>query len=143
MYAVSIYNGSQGFQGYVNQPVTQPLTHKYPSVIPPVPSYLIGNKTQNNPINADMFTNARLQYVRTSGTTPKIGMNTKYIAPIPSSMRTSIQKSIAVGKNINNNALHHSTEIFNSSRNDVTQAKRRVRSSGCVAPKKKGAYYSS
>ena len=133
MYAVSIYKGSQGFQGFVNNPVTQPLSQKYPSVMP---FMSMGGGTQRTPTNADMFTNSRLQYMRATGSVKKVGMNTKYIAPIPSSMRTTIQKSIAIGKQ----PLYSTNNQTVQPLHDDIRAKRRARSGGSVAPKKKGAY---
>jgi len=74
-YAVSRNIGSVSYNNYVNAPITGPLsTNQYPCAIPyhsygilagirPTPPQFYPMQT---PVNADMNTNARHQYLRTS-----------------------------------------------------------------------------
>jgi hypothetical protein len=68
-----------------------------------------------------------------------------YIQPISSGQRMSILKSQAVGKSSYKVGLPVEAPLSFKSydRNDVKSALRMARSSGCVAPKKCGAIYSS
>jgi hypothetical protein len=74
-YAVSVNKGSQSFDGYVNAPITGPLsTNQYPCTMqyhsygtlagirPTPPQFLPGQE----PNYSDMNTNARHQYLRTA-----------------------------------------------------------------------------
>ena len=120
------------------------------------------------PVNATMNTNARHHYLRSiisakeqtnqrklvllndSSTTKfshstgkmyNVSNHTNYIAPIPSSMRTYITKSKAVGQssykvNLPNDAPISTKNYYPSG---VRSTIKRARSGGCTAPKKKGA----
>lgn len=122
------------------------------------------------PVNAEMSVNARAQYLRAtalsarekarqdalgklSATITKVSYSSQrqfpvsshvnYIQPIPSSMRTNIVKSIAVGKSAYKVGLPLAAPIGTKS-NDTSfrrTALRRARSGGCTAPKKKGSIY--
>jgi hypothetical protein len=120
------------------------------------------------PINSNMGVNARQHYLRTSQTvqslakqrklavaTPSgnshfsfstgksynVSNHTNYIEPIPSSMRTSILKKNAVGQSAYKVNLPVSAGLAtkNYQPSSTRTTIRRVRSGGCVAPKKKGA----
>jgi len=119
------------------------------------------------PVDSEMNSNARHQYLRTSinkqdlqqqialGKTSSpnsyiinssqrqvpISSHTNYIPPIPSSLYVNILKSNAVGQtaykvNLENTALTGTKSYYPSG---TRSSIRRVRSGGCVAPKKKGA----
>ena len=178
-YGVSISNGSQGFQGYVNTPVTGPLnSNQYPYAMPyhsygtltgqrPTPPQFFPSQ---EPISAEMNTNARAQYLRATSISSKkkaeqdalgkltpvntyvsqssqrqypVSQHFNYIEPISGSMYTSIKKSISVGKSTFKVGLPLLAPI--SSKNyypsGTRTALQRARSSGCVAPKKKGSIY--
>jgi hypothetical protein len=66
-----------------------------------------------------------------------------YIEPIPSSMRTSILKSISVGKSAYKVGLPLTAPIGSKSYDTSFRrtALQRARSGGCTAPKKKGSIY--
>jgi hypothetical protein len=160
----------------VNAPITGPLsTDRTPNQIPyhsygtlvgirPTPPQFYPSQT---PVNAEMNTNARHHYLRTSvnkdvlakqialgklstplgyminssGRTVATSSHTNYIPPIPSSMYTTIAKSNAVGQSAYKvnlpNTAAISTKVYMPSSTRSTI--RRVRSGGCTAPKKKGA----
>ena len=138
-YGVSTSNGSQTFQAYVNAIINGPLTsNRSPHALP---SHSDGILTapkstppqffpRQEPVNAEMNTNARAQYVRTNGIANK--------DTLPSSMYTSVRKNTAVGQ-----YAYNTTPIStkNYSPNDAKRALRRSRSSGCTAPRKKGSIY--
>jgi len=123
--------------------------------------------SMQEPVYASMNTNMRQHYLRTSVNPQQlqqqialgkskgpmgyvitssqrqvpVSSHTNYIPPIPSSMYVNIVKSNAVGQsgykvNLPNYAPI-STKNYNPSSTNTTI--RRVRSGGCVAPKKKGA----
>jgi hypothetical protein len=73
----------------------------------------------------------------------QVSSHVNYIAPIQSSMRTNILKSIAVGKSAYKVGLPIADPI--SSKNyypsGVRSTLRKVRSQGCTAPRKKGSIY--
>lgn len=175
-YAVSRNIGSMSYNNYVNAPITGPLsTNQTPSQIP-YHSYgtLTGQRPtppqfypMQEPVYADMNTNARHHYLRTSDKTRDLAKqialgkqsipqgyqinssgrmvamstHTNYIPPIQSSLRTNILKKNAVGQSSYKVNLPYSDPI--SSKNYYPSGTRsvikRVRSGGCVAPKKKGA----
>jgi hypothetical protein len=122
------------------------------------------------PVNYDMSVNARAQYLRATDITPqerkaqddlgklsapvkKVSYSTQrqfpvsshlnYIAPIPSSMRTNIVKSISVGKSAFKVGLPLAEPIGSKSydRSLKRTALQRARSGGCTAPRKKGSIY--
>lgn len=175
-YAVTTNIGSVSYNNYVNAPITGPLsTNKTPCQIPyhsygilagirPTPPQFYPTQT---PVNSEMNTNSRHQYLRTSVSnqalqkqialgkmsspvgyiikssqrqTP-ISSHTNYIPPIQSSLYVNILKSNAVGQtaykvNLQNDALTGTKSYYPSG---TRSSIRRVRSGGCVAPKKKGA----
>jgi hypothetical protein len=175
-YAVSTSIGSVSYDNYVNAPITGPLsTDRSPNMLPyhsygtlvgirPTPPQFYPSQT---PVNADMNTNARRHYLRTSVNKEALARqialgklsgpmehyinssqrmiatssHTNYIPPIPSSMYTTIAKSNAVGQSAYKvnlpNAAPISTKVYMPSSTRTTI--RRVRSGGCTAPKKKGA----
>jgi hypothetical protein len=122
------------------------------------------------PVNSDMLVNARAQYLRATALSTKqkaiqdalgklsrpitkvsyssqrqfpVSTHVNYIEPIPSSMRTNIVKSIAVGKSAYKVGLPllapTGTKSYDTSfRRSALQ---RARSGGSVAPKKKGSIY--
>jgi hypothetical protein len=122
------------------------------------------------PVYAEMSTNARAQYLRATSISNiekarqnalgkqsnpttmvsyssqrqyPVSTHVNYIQPIPSSMRTNIVKSIAVGKSAYNVGLPMSMPIGTKSYDTSFRrsALQRARSGGCTAPKKKGSIY--
>ena len=122
------------------------------------------------PVNSDMSVNARAQYLRATALSAKqkaiqdaigkqsapitkvsyssqrqfpVSSHVNYIEPIPSSMRTNIVKSIAVGKSAYKVGLPLAAPIGTKSYDTSFKrsALRRARSGGSVAPKKKGSIY--
>jgi hypothetical protein len=175
-YAVSTNIGSVSYNNYVNAPITGPLsTNQTPAQIPyhsygiltgirPTPPQFYPSQA---PVYAEMNTNARHQYLRTSvnnqllqqqialgkNSPPlayiiqtsqrqvPVSSHTNYIPPIPSSLYVNILKSNAVGQTAYKvnlpNNAPTSTKCYYPSGTRSTI--RRARSGGCVAPKKKGA----
>jgi hypothetical protein len=175
-YAVSTNIGSVSYDNYVNAPITGPLsTSQTPSQIPyhsygilaglrPTPPQFYPSQ---EPVCAEMNTNSRQQYLRTSVKTsllakqialgklsPPIGYqinssgrmvstssHTNYIPPIDSSLYVNIRKSNAVGQTAYKvnlpNQVPTGTKSYYPS--GTRSSLRRARSGGCVAPKKKGA----
>ena len=175
-YAVSTNIGSVSYNNYVNAPITGPLsTNQTPGQIPyhsygtlvgirPTPPQFYPMQT---PVDAQMNTNARHQYLRTSvsnqelqrqialaKTSPPLSYvilssqrqvptssHTNYIPPIQSSLYVNILKANAVGQSSYKvnlpNAAPISTKSYYPSGTRSTI--KRVRSGGCVAPAKKGA----
>lgn len=175
-YGVSTNIGSVSYNGYVNAPITGPLsTNQTPSQIPyhsygilngirpTPPQYLPGNE----PVNAEMITNARHQYLRTVvniqtaaqqiaeakvlkpmsyhikgiDTRKAVSQHTNYISPIASSQYVNIVKANAVGQS--GYKVNLPNEAFIGSKSyypsGTRSSLRRARSGGCTAPKKKGA----
>jgi len=123
--------------------------------------------TYQEPVAADQFTNSRHQYFRTaksvaalakererailsagqafyssnSGKYYNVSNHLNYINPIDSSLLTQRNRALAVGKSSYKIGLPdsapYSTKNYYPS--GVRTTIRRVRSGGCVAPKKKGA----
>jgi hypothetical protein len=175
-YAVSRNIGSVSYNGYVNAPITGPLsTNQTPGQIPyhsygtlsglrPTPPQFYSSQ---EPVYADMNTNMRRQYLRTSVSHQElqrqialgkasapyaytitssqrqvpVSSHTNYIPPIPSSMRVNIVKSNAVGQSGYKVNLPDSypTSTKNYYPSGTRSTIRRARSGGCTAPKKKGA----
>ncbi len=176
-YAVSTSIGSVSYGGgYVNAPVTGPLsTNQYPGAMPyhnygslpgkhPTPPQFYPSQ---DPVFAEMNTNARSQYLRTavnqrvkaaqiaqaklsvpqsyvinsSQRQVPVSTHTNYVPPMESSLYVNILKSNAVGQSAYKIGLPlaalASTKSYYPS--GTRTAIRRVRSGGCVAPKKKGA----
>jgi hypothetical protein len=123
------------------------------------------------PVYSEMNTNARHQYLRTSvsnqalqrqialgkSSSPlgyvvqssqrqvPVSSHTNYIPPIPGSLYINILKANAIGQsaykvNLPNNAAIGSKSYYPSG---TRSSIRRVRSGGCVAPKKKGSIYNT
>lgn len=175
-YAVSTNIGSVSYNNYVNAPITGPLsTNQTPNQIPyhsygilagirPTPPQFY---PMQEPVYAEMNTNARKQYLRTAiSQTVKaqqialgkmsvpqayvinssqrqvpVSTHTNYIPPMDSSLYVNIMKSNAVGQtaykvNLPNVAPTGTKSYYPSG---TRSALRRARSSGSVAPKKKGA----
>ena len=175
-YAVSINIGSTSYNSYVNAPITGPLsTNQTPSQIPyhsygtlvglrPTPPQFYPMQT---PVNSNMNTNARFQYLRTSVSNQAlqrqialgkqsgpmgyviqstqrqvpVSTHTNYIPPIESSLYLNILKANAVGQTAFKVNLPNSAPILTKSYYPSgTRSKiKRVRSGGCTAPAKKGA----
>jgi hypothetical protein len=175
-YAVSTNIGSVSYNNYVNAPITGPLsTNQTPCQIPyhsygtltgirPTPPQFYPMQT---PVNAQMNTNARHQYLRTSvsnqalqrqialakASSPlgyviqssqrqvPVSSHTNYIPPIQSSLYINILKANAVGQSGYKVNLPNSAPISTKSYypSGTRSAIRRVRSGGCTAPAKKGA----
>ena len=178
-YGISTSIGSQTFQGFVNAPIGGPLnSSQYPDAMP-YHSYgiLTGQRPTppqfypgQEPVNAEMATNARAQYLRATALSSRqkaiqdalgkksapitkvsyssqrqfpVSTHVNYIEPIPSSMRTNIVKSIAVGKSAYKVGLPLAAPIGSKSYDTSFRrsALQRARSGGCTAPKKKGSIY--
>tara|TARA_B110000285_G_scaffold105268_1_gene119817 strand:- start:2033 stop:2641 length:609 start_codon:yes stop_codon:yes gene_type:complete len=175
-YAVSRNIGSSSYGGYLNAPITGPLSTSQSPLQIPYHSYgmLKGLRptppqfySMQEPVYADMNTNAKHHYLRATisnqqaqqqialgKTTSPIShviqssqrrvptsAHTNYIAPIQSSMHINTLKANAVGKTAYKVNLPNSAPISSKSYypSGTKSAIRRVRSGGCVAPKKKGA----
>ena len=124
------------------------------------------------PVDAQQNTNARAQYVRATATSSAKNMyeqelaklskpmsyyikgtqrratqstHMNYIAPIPSSMYLNQKKSMSVGKSAYKVGLPTAAPISTKSYypSGTRSALRRARSSGSVAPKKKGSIYNT
>jgi hypothetical protein len=180
-YGISTSIGSMTYDNYVNAPINGPLsTNQFPCSMP-YHSYgtLVGIKPtppqfypSQEPIYSEMNTNARQQYLRSTGFSKPMmffqNLNGKlsestafysysngkynptsthmnYIKPMQSSMYVNVKKSITVGKSSYKVGL--SVEAPISTKNyypsGTRSSLRRARSSGSVAPKKKGAIENS
>jgi hypothetical protein len=175
-YAVSRNIGSMSYNNYVNAPITGPLsTNQTPAQIPyhsygllpgirPTPPQFYPSQ---EPVYADMNSNMRRQYLRTSvnkkalaeqirlgklsdplghfisSTQRQVATSShmNYIPPIDSSLYVNIRKSNAVGQTAYKVNLPNSelTGTKNYYPSGTRSSLRRARSGGCVAPKKKGA----
>lgn len=175
-YAVSTNIGSTSYNNYVNAPITGPLsTSQTPGQIPyhsygtltgirPTPPQFYSMQI---PVDAQMNTNARHQYLRTSvnnqalqqqialgkASTPQsfiikssqrqvpVSSHTNYIPPIQSSLYVNILKANAVGQSGYKVNLPNFAPIStkNYMPSSTRSSLRRARSGGCTAPKKKGA----
>ena len=179
-YAVSTNIGSVSYNNYVNAPITGPLsTNQTPCQIPyhsygilagirPTPPQFYPSQ---EPVYAEMNSNARHQYLRTAVSTKvlaqqialgkmsvpqgyiinssqrqvPVSSHTNYIPPIPSSMYVNIKKSNAVGQTAYKVNLPNSAPTGTKSYypSGTRSSLRRARSGGCVAPKKKGSIYNT
>ena len=177
-YAVSTNIGSVSYNNYVNAPITGPLsTNQTPAQIP-YHSYgtLVGIRPtppqfypSQEPVYADMNTNARYQYLRTSvnnqalqrqialakASSPQsyvinssqrqvpVSSHTNYIPPIDGSLYINILKANAVGQSGYKVGLPVAAPITtkNYMPSSTRSSLRRARSGGCTAPKKKGSIY--
>lgn len=150
-----------------NQTPSQIPYHSYGTLvgIRPTPPQFYPSQ---EPVNASMGSNARLHYLRTAQSAKSLAIQREraiatargnsffnfstgkryatsghlnYITPIPSSMYVDIKKSNAVGQssykvNLPNDAPISTKNYYPSGTRTTI---RRMRSGGCVAPKKKGA----
>jgi len=178
-YGIATSIGSQSFQGYVNAPIVGPLdSSQYPYSMPyhsygvltgqrPTPPQFFPSQ---EPVYAEMSTNARAQYLRATSISSKqqaeqnalgklsppitktsyssqrqyaVSSHVNYIAPIPGSMYTNIKKSISVGQSAYKVGLPLSAPIStkNYEPSYLRTRLQRVRSGGCTAPKKKGSVF--
>jgi len=175
-YAVSRNIGSMSYNNYVNAQITGPLsTNQTPGQIPyhsygtltgirPTPPQFYSSQ---EPVFADMNTNARYQYLRTSvsnqalqrqialakASRPQayvvnstqrqaaVSSHKNYIPPIPSALYINILKANAVGQSAYKVGLPIAAPITtkNYMPSSTRSSLRRARSGGCTAPKKKGA----
>jgi hypothetical protein len=96
-----------------------------------------GQNTYLNPTNAPPTG----MFVSSTGKHQLVSTHMNYIKPIDSSLFTNIKKDIAVGKSAYKVGLSLLTPITtkNYFPSEVRTKIKRVRSGGCVAPKKKGA----
>jgi hypothetical protein len=175
-YAVSTNIGSLSYGGYNNALITGPLSTNQTACQIPYHSYGILSGIRptppqfypsNIPVDANMNTNMRHQYLRTSvnnktreqqiaeakiskpmgyyinsyGSMKPISTHTNYIPPIQSSQHINIIKSNAVGQS--GFKVNLPNEAFTGSKSyypsGTRSSIRRARSGGCTAPKKKGA----
>ena len=179
-YAVSTNIGSVSYNNYVNAPITGPLsTNQYPCAIPyhsygilaglrPTPPQFYPMQT---PVDAQMNTNARHQYLRTSVSNQRlqqqialgkasasmgyvisssqrqvpVSTHTNYIPPVPSSLYVNTLKSNAVGQTAYKVNLPNDALTGTKSYypSGSRSSLRRARSGGCTAPKKKGSIYNT
>ena len=150
-----------------NQTPSQIPYHSYGTLvgIRPTPPQFYPSQ---EPVNASMGSNARLHYLRTAQSAKSLAIQREraiatargnsffnfstgkryatsghlnYITPIPSSLYVDIKKSNAVGQssykvNLPNDAPISTKNYYPSGTRTTI---RRMRSGGCVAPKKKGA----
>ena len=146
-YGITTYGANQ-YNTYVNALTIGPLsTNQYPSAMPAHNSGILAGIHPNPPKfypsdNTHTVSNARYAYSRTAGplNTP-LAHSTKYIAPAASSLFTSARKRVAIGKSSlkQDKPADYPLSYKNYNVNDSKTALQRARSSGCVAPKKKGA----
>jgi hypothetical protein len=172
-YSVSSHLGSVSYNSYVHAPINGPLsTDKTPHAMEFHSHGILHGARQTppqfyasqEPVYANMNTNARKQYLRTAiGDTVKAqqlalgkmsvpqsyvinssqrkvptSSHVNYVAPLASSLHLDILKSNAIGRTAySQTATQSSTKNYTPS--STRNAIRRARSSGCVAPKKKGA----
>ena len=179
-YAVSRNIGSVSYNNYVNAPITGPLsTNQTPAQIPyhnygflagirPTPPQFYSSQ---EPVYADMNTNARHQYLRTSVSNADlqrqialgkaslpaayfinssqrqhpVSTHTNYIPPVPSSLYVNTLKANAVGQTAYKVNLPNQAPTGTKSYypSGARSSLRRARSGGCVAPKKKGSIYNT
>ena len=179
-YAVSTNIGSVSYNNYVNAPITGPLsTNQTPCQIPyhsygilagirPTPPQFYPMQT---PVNAEMNTNARHQYLRTSVSTAAlqrqialgkaskpltyvvgssqrqipVSSHTNYIPPVQSSLYVNTLKANAVGQTAYKVNLPNDSLTGTKSYypSGSRSSLRRARSGGCTAPKKKGSIYNT
>lgn len=141
------------FNGNVQAPIYAPLsTNQYPCALPYHSYGTITGHHPNPPTfypssNNSTISHSRHQYLYTNSelnSNYNVGKN-KYITPMSSSMRTSQKRSNAIGKSGYKVGLPDSDPLSYKSYfpTDVLVHTRRVRSGGCVAPKKKGSIYNN
>ena len=179
-YAVASHLGSQSYSGNLNAPIIGPLSTNQTACQIPYHSYgiLAGIRPtppqyypSQEPVDSQMNTNSRRQYLRTSVSTAAlqrqialgkastplafisystqrqipVSSHTNYIPPIDSSLRTNTLKANAVGQTAYKvnlpNDVPTGTKSYYPS--GTRTSLRRARSGGCTAPKKKGSIYNT
>jgi hypothetical protein len=151
-YAISTNIGSMSYNNYVHSRITGPLsTNQTPPQIPfhnegilyglrPTPPQFYPSQ---EPVYAEMNTNARHQYKRTTNHQSQPQFTGKMVQPMSSSLHINTLKSNAIGKSAYKINLPNDVPIGTKSYvpSGTRSAIRRVRSGGCVAPAKKGSIY--
>ena len=140
--------------GYLIAPVIGPLSHQFPSSMPPHCSGNLNGRHPNPPSfypsdNTGEYANSRYNYYRTIPSTKLTAHDFEIMAKKrkmnnnnnSSSLKTDYLKKVAIGKTSYKIGLPYESVLTYRSynKNDVKQALTRTRSSGCVAPKKVGA----
>jgi hypothetical protein len=140
--------------GYLITPVIGPLSHQYPSAMPPHSSGNLNGRHPNPPSfypsdNTGEYANSRYNYYRTIPSTKITALDFEIMAKKKkmnnnnnsSSLKTDYLKKVAIGKTSYKIGLPYEADLTYRSynKNDVKQALTRTRSGGCVAPKKVGA----
>lgn len=180
-YGITTSIGSSTWNNYVNSPIFGPLStgrfpfsmayHNYGTLVgqrPTPPQFL----PQQTPLNSEMSTNARQQYLRATSISTltkaqqdalgkqsapnvyissssqrqyPISTHTNYIPPVDSSLYLNKKKSIAVGKSAYKVGLPLEAPISTKCYypSGTRTSLRRARSGGCTAPKKKGSIYNT
>jgi hypothetical protein len=140
--------------GYLITPVIGPLSHQYPCAMLPHSSGNLNGKHPNPPSfypsdNTGEYASSRYNYSRTIASSKLTAYDFEIMAKKnkmnnnnnSSSLKTDNLKKVAIGKTSYKIGLPYEADLTyrNYNKNDVKQALRRTRSSGCVAPKKVGA----
>jgi hypothetical protein len=140
--------------GYLIAPVIGPLSHQYPCAMPPHSSGNLNGKHPNPPSfypsdNTGDYSNCRYNYFRTIPSSKLTALDFEIMAKKKkmnnnnnsSSLKTENLKKVAIGRTSYKVGLPYEEELTyrNYNKNDVKQALKRTRSSGCVPPKKVGA----
>jgi hypothetical protein len=160
----SNYNSALQFAPYNTNrfPAALPY-HSYgvlKGIRPTPPQFYPGQE----PVYASQNTNARAIYFRATGIRPHphaeknlstttsysfsgetyhpVSTHMNYISPIPSSMRTTQLKSVAVGKTAYPTGII-TTSTKNYEPSFTRTCIQRARNGGCTAPKKKGSIYNT
>ena len=140
--------------GNVTTAVIGPLSHQFPGIIPPHSSGNLNGRHPNPPSfypsdNTGDYSNSRYNYFRTIPSVRFTANDFEVMAKKKkmnnnnnsSSLKTENVKKNAIGKTSYKVGLPYESELTYRSynRNDVKQALKRTRSSGCIPPKKVGA----
>ena len=140
--------------GYLIAPVVGPLSHQFPSAMPPHSSGNLNGRHPNPPSfypsdNTGNYSNSRYNYYRTIPSTKITAQDFEIMAKKrkmnnnnnSSSLKTEYLKKVAIGKTSYKIGLPYEADLTYRSynKNDVKQALSRTRSGGCIAPKKVGA----
>jgi hypothetical protein len=139
--------------GYLYTQAYGPLSHQYPFAMPPHSSGNLIGLRPNPPSfypsdNTGEYANSRYNYYRTIPSTKPTAHDfdiqtkkKKICGNNSSSLNTDYLKKVAIGKSSYKIGLPNTADLTYRSynKNDVKQALQKVRSSGSVAPKKKGA----
>jgi hypothetical protein len=170
IYGIAVSNSNVQYSNYNSAIQFAPYnTNNFPSsmpyhsygilrgVRPTPPQFYPGQE----PVYADQNTNARAIYLRATGGKPApknlstsasfsfsgeryypVSTHMNYITPIPSSMRTTQLKSIAVGKTTYPRGVV-TTTTKNYEPSFTRTCLQRSRNGGCTAPAKKGSIYNT